>query len=312
MYDGGMCFKSKLYAVLLVVAVEACGGPPPPKAPAAPVGVTVTIDTTQRNPVITWNNPPSGIRATILGVMSPNCRHGELETKHYGSTRSYSSTVTAGKEAGLWGLLEPKGEGFNGPVVYGSHVPGTDTTQPAIDVPVKCEMTVVLIFSDLTQIQKTFQLSQPTLVAEADADMKKLGYDKPWVSTKPVKVVPPPDAALQADFAGTYKCVSIGGKALPYDYGNGCAMTSVTVEAAADGSYKSGYTMSCKTGPIDGSDTGTYGVTATGAAFSKDPDTDFATREPDGFTRTYGGQKYVFKRTAKPAAAQAAAPAAAP
>lgn len=79
-------------------------------------------------------------------------------------------------------------------------------------------------------------------------------------------------------------------------------MTSVWVDAAADGTYKSGYAMSCTSGPMDGNDTGTYGVTATTAAFSKDPDTEAATRQPDGFTRTYGGEKYVFKRTSKPAA----------
>lgn len=151
-------------------------------------------------------------------------------------------------------------------------------------------------------------------MATADADMKRLGFDKPWFSAKAeakAKEMPPPDVALLGEFAGTYKLQTINGKPLPHDYGNGCKMTSVWVEAAADGTYKSGFTMACANGPFESKDTGVYGVTATTAVFSKDPDTAPATRQPDGFTRSYGGDTYVFKRTSKPAAAPAPAASAA-
>jgi hypothetical protein len=105
-------------------------------------------------------------------------------------------------------LLAAQAEGFDGPIVFASHAPGTEWNVEPKSLPSGCHITATLAFPDQSRAESaSVKLDNATSGESADADMKAAGLDKPWVSAKasaqPVEL-PPPDEALQAEVAGHY------------------------------------------------------------------------------------------------------------
>lgn len=278
-------------AVVIGAGVAACTpkGPQLPKAK----GVAVTIDVSRSNPVISWTPQADGLRATQLMVTSPDCASGPVKML----VDTPTVTVTGGTDQIAYWLLAAQPEGYDGPIVFASHAPGTTWNVEPKNLPAGCHMAATLFFPDQSRaVSKSVKLEKGTTGESADADMKAAGLDKPWVSATAAKSVelPPPDEAAQAKVAGHYDLVSIGGKPVPYDYGNGCKMDSATIDFAADGTYTNAYTMSCASGPLSDSGSGKYGVTADRVIMTDGPEPLMLT--PDGMTRNGPGGAYVLKK----------------